>query len=259
MTILHDQPRLVPPPTLEPHHRRSSSREWASRTRSVVSRASTRASFSVKRKLNAYNGSRRPQIGAPTDFRHVQNAILRETEKFRPLELSIYLPNGRLSPLLPHFGDAEDEEPALPLPPVLHTRSPSAMSNFSIPRKPLNSHRSVPALGTDAREVSSSEWVTHPLRPRPSLPESLSTHELLAALEEEIPRSPPTARLRSNTEPPRFFRRDSEQFERVKSILQEKVELERRIRDIDSIIEERQSVYFSSRAPSVFSTSAAEG
>lgn len=156
------------------------------------------------------------------------------------------------------FGGGEDEGPVLLYPRAAHTRSPSALSNFSIPRKPLNSRRSGPGLGADAR--ISSEWVTHPLRPRPSVPESLGTHELLAALEEDVVAgSRPMTRLRSYTEPPKVIRPDSELFERVKSILNEKEEIERQIRDIDSIIEERQSIYLSSRAPSIFSTSAADG
>src|SRR5436309_14492440 len=99
MTILHHQPTLIPPPIPETQHSRSSSYEWMSRTRSFASRASTRGSFSVRRKLNAYNEPRRPQIGAPTDFRHVENALPRGTFRFRPLELIIYMPKHRLSPL----------------------------------------------------------------------------------------------------------------------------------------------------------------
>src|ERR1700683_2815810 len=101
MRIEHHQPRLVPP--LVPPQ--DSSNEWSTRTRSFGSRASTRASFAVRRKLNAYNGfhsnnntPRRPQIGAPSDFRHIDHAMPRRKEVFRPLELSIYMPENQLSP-----------------------------------------------------------------------------------------------------------------------------------------------------------------
>lgn len=258
MTILHHQPRLIPPPLPEPQerpHTRSSSREWVTRTRSFASRASSRGSFAVKRTVNAYNGPRRPHIGAPTNFVHVQNALPRRTERFRPLELSIYMPDNQLSPILPHFGDVEQEHDrrsmmSFPSTTLVHARSESVMSNFSIPRKPLNSHKSISGR---IERIQSSEWA-HSLTHRPSLPESPSTQELMAALEQELPNFPPQARLRSNTGPASFIS-DSQRVAKVKSILQEKVELERRLRDIDSIIEERQSIYMSSRAGSVYAAS----
>lgn len=265
MTVLHhQQPRLVPPPIPEPQHSRSSSHEWMSRTKSFASRASTRGSFSVRRKLNAYNGSRRPQIGAPTDFRHVENSLPRGTFRFRPLELSIYMPDNRLSPLsLRQFGIEGDEEPILSYPqPVAlsHSRSESALSNFSIPRKPLSSHPSCygrierPSIDTRSSSTNSA-WISEPLAPRPGVPKSPSTQELMAALQEELPQTPPKARLRSFSEAPRMIARESAQLDRVKLVLQEKMELERRLKDLDNIIEERRSVYMSSRANSIYTVS----
>jgi hypothetical protein len=238
MRIEHHQPRLVPPPIPEQQERPSTrGQEWVSRTRSFASRASSRGSFSVRRKLNAYNGPRRPRnqfvISGPTDFRHVENSMPRRKEMFRPLELSIYMPDNQLSPILPHFGANDlsfpsDELNDLPYPPavITHSRSDSALS-FRIPRKPLRSS-----------SRASSEW-TAQFKPRPN---SLSTQELLAALENELPKAPPPARLRAMTEPPAY--------ERVKSALHEKFELERRLKDIDEQIEERRSIYLSSRPTS---------
>ena len=264
MTILHHQPSLVPPPIPEPQHDRFSSHEWMARTKSFASRASTRGSFSVRRKLNAYNGPRRPQISAPTNFRHVENALPRGTLRFRPLELSIYMPDKRLSPLsLPQFGIEDDEEPILscPQPAALtHSRSESALSNFSIPRKPLGSHPSCygrierPSIDTKASSTTSA-WPSEPLAPRPGVPKSPSTQELMAALQQELPQAPPKARLRSFSEAPRIISRDSAQLDRVKLVLQEKMELERRLKDLDNIIEERRSVYLSSRANSIYTVS----
>lgn len=246
MRIEHHQPRLVPPPIPEPQDRPSTrSREWVSRSRSFASRASSRGSFSVRRKLNAYNGPRRTRnqfvISGPTDFRHVENAIPRRTEVFRPLELSIYMPENQLSPILPHFGTIDDlsfpsddlkDLPDLPYPPaaLTHSRSESALS-FRIPRKPVRSS-----------SRASSEW-TAQFKPRP---DSLSAQELLAALENELPKAPPAARLRAMTEPPAY--------ERVKSALHERFELERRLKDVDEQIEERRSIYLSSR-PTIRPTS----
>ena len=237
MRIEHHQPRLVPP--LVPPQE-DSSQEWSTRTRSFGSRASTRASFAMRRKLNAYNGfhsnnntPRRPRIGAPSDFRHIDHAMPRRKEVFRPLELSIYMPENQLSPILPHFGQIDDmsfpsDEKELPYPPAAlsHSRSESQVS-FRIPRKPLRSS-----------SRASSEW-TAQFKP---MPESLSANELLAAMEHDLPRAPPPARLRSYTEPPAY--------ERVKSALHEKYELEQRLKDLEEIIEERKSVYFNSRPTS---------
>lgn len=234
MRIEHQQPRLIPPPMPEPQERSSTrSREWVARSKSFASRASSRGSFTVRRKLNAYNGPRRPRIGAPSDFRLVENAMTRRAERFRPLELSIYMPENQLSPLLPHFnpGDlsfllTDRDDLSYPRPVMPHSRSDSALS-FQIPRKPIRS-----SSGT------SLEWTAHS-GPRP---ESLSAQELLAALEKELPKAPMPVRLRAMTEPP--------VYERVKSALHEKFELERRLKDIDEVIEERRSIYLNSRPTS---------
>jgi len=171
--------------------------------------------------------------------------------------LSIYMPDNRLSPILPHFG-VEDRVLSYPPAALVHVRSDSALSNFSIPRKPLNSHKSMSgrletASAHTTPESVGSEFVSHPLRPRPSLPESPSTQELMAALQEALPLSPPPARLRANTAP--VIYRNSVQAERIKSVMQEKHELEKRLKDIDSIIEERRSVYLSSHSGSIYSES----
>ena len=234
MRIEHHQPRLVPPPFPEPQERPSSrGRQWVSRSRSFASHASSRGSFSVRRKLNAYNGPRRPRkqlvISGPTDFRHVGISMPRRREAFRPLELSIYMPEHQLSPILPHFGSINSSlESDLPHPPVAltHSRSESALS-FRIPRKPLRSS-----------SEASPEWTAH----YKTRPESLSMQELLAALENELPKAPPPARLRSMTEAPAY--------ERVKSALYEKLDLDRRLKDIDDQIEEKRSIYISSRPTS---------
>ena len=186
----------------------------------------------MRRKLNTYDGSRRPRIGAPSDFRHVENSMLKRTERFRPLELSIYEPNNQFSPILPYFSTDDTtfqpdhvDDQSFPSAAMTHSRSESALS-FRIPRKPVRS-----SSGT-------SEWTAN-FQQRP---ESLNAQELLAALEKELPIAPKPARLRAMTEPPAY--------ERVKSALYEKYELERRLKDIDEVLEERRSVYFNSRPTS---------
>lgn len=241
MRIEHYQPRLIPPPLFQPQLQEEHSirgREWVAGSKSFASRASSRGSFSVRRKLNAYNGVRRPHIGSPSDFRHLDNDPPRRAapgaERFRPLELSIYMPENQLSPILPHFGNIDDMSipsrysKELPFPPAVltHSRSESSMS-FRIPRKPVRS-----GSGT------SSEWTAH-FQPRPG---SLSAQELMAALEKELPKAPQPARLRAKTEPP--------SYERVKCALDERDELEKRLKDIEETIEERKSIYLSSRPTS---------
>jgi hypothetical protein len=173
------------------------------------------------------------------------------------------MPDNQLSPLLPHFGGADDEADSVlsyPAPALVHSRSESALSSFSIPRKPLNAHKSVHGRLEDlsvhtASSSNGSERFTQQIQPQQALPESPSEQELMAALQEELPQTPPKARLRSNTEPPRIINRDSAQVDRVKMVLQEKLELEKRLQDLDSIIEERRSVYLSSRANSIYAVS----
>jgi hypothetical protein len=195
-------------------------REWVDRTKSFASRASSRGSFSVRRTLNAYNGPRRPRISGPTEFRHVENALPRRTERFRPLELSIYAPQNQLSPIISHFEPVDN---------TLAASIDSRPDSFQIARKPVRS---------SSRTSGASEWTAH-YKPRP---ESLSTEQLLAALESDLPKAPAPARLRSMTEPPAY--------QRVKSALHEKYELEQRLKDIEETIEERKSIYLSSRPTS---------
>lgn len=232
------QPGLVRGPVAAPEQR---GREWTTRSREFTKRASSRGSFAVKRHLNAYNGfqpksPRRPQISAPSNFRHVDHAMPRRGEMFRPLELSIYAPENQLSPLLSHFGTIDDmslapnprdkELPAFPPLAMVHSRSDSAMSNHRIPRKPISSSSHV-----------SMDW------PQPKQrPDSPETRELLASLEAQLPQAPAPARLRSMTAPA--------SYERVKTALQEKRLLEQKLRDIEETIEERKSLYMSSRPTS---------
>jgi hypothetical protein len=229
MRIEHEQPRLIPPPIPEADERPSTrGREWVQRSKSFASRASSRGSLAaVRKRMTGYQEQRRPlKIGAPSDFRHVENGLSRRPGGgFRPLELSIYMPDNQLSPL-PLFADVNKDLPFPPPVAYAHSRTDSG-STFTIARKPV---------GSSSR--ASSEWAAG-FKPGHG---SLNTQELLAALEAEVPRAPPAARMRSVTAPPAY--------DRVKSALYEKLELEQRLRDIDSLIDERQSVYFSSRPTS---------
>lgn len=236
MRIEHQQPRLVPAPMSELEERLSTrGRQWVERSKSLASRASSRGSQAMRRRMTGYNEQRRPlRIGAPSDFRHVENGLPRRGGGFRPLQLSIYLPQNQLSPILPHLGEVNVPAPPdyfkeLPYPPPAartHSRTDSS-STFHIHRKPV---------GSSSR--ASSEWTAHY---QPGTGE-LDTQKLLAALEAEVPSTPPVTRARAMTAPATY--------ERVKSALHEKLELEQRLKDIDDLIDERQSIYLSSRPTS---------
>lgn len=276
MTIRDDQPRPVLSPISDPPERpsKASSRELLERSRTYASQISKRGAFSARRRVNAYNGvrSRRPQIGRPmqisdpSDFKHVGRAIPRRTEGFRPLQLSIYMPDNQLSPLMPHFRELGADDSVVTCPPqavMTHSRSGSAVSSSTIPRKPLKPsailrlERRSARDSVDERESplsTTSEWVAlQPLKPPPRIPESASTQELMQALEAQLPRPPPAVRLRSTFESPHLVRA-AEQYGRVKSALIERQVLYEQLKKLDTILEQRRSLYIgkSSRVTSVY-------
>lgn len=185
--------------------------------------------------------SRRPQISAPSEFRHVGSGAIQFSENeqpphsppaepqvtqrrprsFRPLELSIYLPHNRLSSLLPHFDYSSP--PVTPPNRLLsydnhsdgnrsmsHSRSASSLS-FHIPRKPCNTGSVFDSPGSDV--------ITRP--------------------------SP--ARVRADLVPLDEAPVMDDLIERVATAMLERDELQGRIENAI----ERQSLYFDSRASSV--------
>ncbi|KAK2630465.1 hypothetical protein QTJ16_001285 [Diplocarpon rosae] len=251
-TIIDRQPRVNTPPLSELQERPSTAgREWLTRTKSMASRASSRRSFAVKRKLNAYNGSRRPRIGPPADFRHVGSASARRASwsgDFRPLVLSIHVPSNKLSPILPYFGDFSDA----PLP----SRYSREMLGQTATRIHPTDESAVSAqdLRKPVRSGSGTSWES--TAQHKSRPDSFRTQDFLAVLENHIPIAPPPARLRANTEPVAY--------ERVQTALHEKYKLEQRVKSLEETIEKRRSVYLndrlsashvSSRAASIYSVS----
>lgn len=195
--------------------------------------SSTRTSFtqSIRKRLRSFSSSTtpappRPQISAPSNFRHLhsesfnfpQYTQLRNVSRrppippqFRPIELSIYMPQNRLSPILPLF-DLE-----APLPPLPGARYPEARSDdFSL----------------DAQRSCSSMSFHIPRKPASSLP---------SLLEDSPPRIPPKARARAYTSP-----NVDQMKERIASSM---IEVEKLQKEIDSVIE-RQSIYAASSRPS---------
>ncbi|RAL66144.1 hypothetical protein DID88_005816 [Monilinia fructigena] len=224
MRLVNGQPQLRSPPlpqTLKRPQTASTFERPQTRGKDWIrsfSRASSRGSFTLRRNTSS-RASSRMVISAPYNFQHhtetsfvrePKKVIVNDSSKLRPLELSIYLPGNRLSPL-PEFGPrnvAEKNDRSL-----LHMRSESALE-FRIPRKPL--------LSTVMER------------------RSMNTEELLTALANDSSNERP-ARLRANTEPLAY--------ERVKSALLENMELDKRLKELDDAIE-RRSICLTSRPTS---------
>ncbi|APA06189.1 hypothetical protein sscle_01g009590 [Sclerotinia sclerotiorum 1980 UF-70] len=213
MRIVNGQPQLISPPLPQPLERpqtasplerpQTRGKEWTTSR----SRTSSRGSFSLRRNLSS-RASNRMVISAPYNFQHhtetsyvrePERVVIRNDPKLRPLELSIYLPGNRLSPLPefgPHTYDGKNDRT------LLHVRSESALE-FRVPRKPI--------LSTVIEK------------------KSMKAEALLDAAN-DLPQERPT-RLRANTEPPAY--------ERVKSALLENIELDKRLKELDEAIERR--------------------
>jgi hypothetical protein len=126
MEIMYQQPHLVPPmkmtiwdempPTPPP----SMPARLISQGRNLASRASERASFSVRRRTPL-----RPSISSPMPAVVPFDNVPVRRRSFRPLELSIYLPDNRLSELPDFDAVSFIESGELRLPPraVIRTRS----------------------------------------------------------------------------------------------------------------------------------------
>lgn len=226
--VLDQQPSFAPPPYIEPMRRaraKSSKRERAPRERHQHSLTG----LSMRRRMfSAEPDQRRPQISAPSNFRHVTAGGLGfsgpeddhagfRPRSFRPLELSIYRPDNRLSSMVPYFGypsppvtppqramvSSSDSDGSLSL---KHYQSSSTLS-FNIPRKPAN-------LGS----VFDSPGPSTVHRPRP-------------------------AHLRTNTSPEGQTATMNDLIERVATAMLERDILQDQIDDVV----ERQSIYVSSR------------
>lgn len=223
--------------------------QWLTEGRNLASRASSRASFTTKR-----TASRRPTIGAPSDFRIVESPSGRNGG-FRPLELSIYMPGNTL-PSLPSFHeDYREDEAGLEFPAQALTkaRSDSMLSrpstSFTVPRKPVASMRTL-SLDVSRSSVDSRYAMdldlnlalgTRSLHRRPGIATTQSTQDFLDTLDARLPQ-PPRLRSKSGPEPIyTLYRRASEQSLRLRTHLEERERIERHLPDCDTILEEKPS------------------
>ncbi|KAI2624223.1 hypothetical protein GGR54DRAFT_566449 [Hypoxylon sp. NC1633] len=231
VNIIYEEPSFVPTPSLAQSRLGTGTSRWEQAPRKR--QGSGRSSFSARKLLprsRSSSSSRRPHISAPTNFRHLYSESFRFPDygptqvrlrraSFRPLELSIYMSENQLSPILPHL-----DYPTPPVtppqraftisshsgdsPPMPHSRSYSSMS-FHIPRRPVKGGSVFDSPRSDA----------------------------------STPQRPPPARVRAYTSPPSPSPMMEDLVERVASAM---VERDRLQDQIDDVIE-RQSIYISSR------------
>ncbi|PWY89506.1 hypothetical protein BO94DRAFT_490499 [Aspergillus sclerotioniger CBS 115572] len=196
MKICHTQPHLVPPmnlagdddlPSPGPPPRVSSLQSWVVEGKARASRASNRASISLKRRSTAP-----VRISAPSDFRRV-SMFLTEPDGYCPLELSFTSPGNRL-PDLPRFDsyglDITRPPRALSsaeLGRAPHPRSHRPSSSFQLLRKPVGSGSRRSSLG--AQELLEKHTsTTSPLIPHFSTRSSAVTGLTASMISTTTPR-----------------------------------------------------------------------
>ncbi|OTA63687.1 hypothetical protein K449DRAFT_381429 [Hypoxylon sp. EC38] len=227
--IIYDEPSFIPPPSaaLFKPTKETSGLKRAPRKR----HGSGGSSFSARRLFRrpSSSSSRRPHISAPTNFRHLYSESFRFPDypltqarsqpSFRPLELSIYMTDSRLSPILPHFdystppvtppqraftmSSRSEDSPSMP-----HSRSYSSMS-FHIPRRPINAGSVFDSPRSDT----------------------------------STPQRPQQAKVRARASPESSSPMMDDLVERVATAMMERDRLQEQIDDVM----ERQSIYVSSR------------
>ncbi|KAH7030870.1 uncharacterized protein B0I36DRAFT_115113 [Microdochium trichocladiopsis] len=200
---------------------------------------STNSIFSTRQRLLSNASSttrRRPQISAPTNFQHVYSGsfhfpeptvapIKSRRRSFRPLELSIYLKDNRLSPLLPPF---EGPEPPV-TPPHRMIPQPDADTSDSLQSLARSRSYSSTSFHVPRRAISGGSVFESP-RSEHSQPHSTS--------------SPPgVTRKRAYTSPEAPPAMMEDLVERVAQAMLERDELQHKINDVI----ERQSLYTISR------------
>lgn len=234
--VFHHQPAREPVPSAEllseapwPSDRGQMTHEQATHNKRSMSGSSR---FSMRRRLLSSSSSwRRPSISAPSNFRHLYSESFQFPSpqprhgaglvSFRPLELSIYESNNRLSPLIPNF----DIDEHVPPPPAAHTRRENSWDDNSI---------------TLTHERSTSSMSFHiPRRPIPGHDDP----SFMTSPDSSPPRVPPRSRARAYTAP-----HVDRMVERIASAMLEKERLQA---EIDSIVE-RQSIYTNSRPTTAY-------
>lgn len=308
MHIVYDQPQAVQQPRAEALHytRPVTSQsmgqhvsQWINTGRDIATRASSRASFAtLARPRHSHFVQRpRPSISAPMNFLHhddgfrlggVQSMYLeapppiRRNGSFRRLELSIYLPSGRLSPL----PDFENEEvwnasevdltkPAQALVRERDSVTSSRSSNpstadFLIQRKPIGSlsssasvshsrRSSVQSNGTTAsheRRLSGTTMATMQTPTLSAWPEkSANASSSIFEMPSTIRRSLTSGtlspgRVLARLPSPSRSRSNTAPSTRPGSVRRQKTDVDEAIRELNTIVEERRASAYRSQTQS---------
>lgn len=223
--------------------------QWLAEGRNLASRASSRASTSTRRTSNYRTSNYRPAIGAPSDFRKVQQA-----ERFQPLELSFYRLGNELPALPIFYEDINEDEQGqeYSTQSLYHARSDSMLSRFSIARKPLGSLRPLSLDATDGAYADELNFALgrRSTRRRTSIATNQSTRDFLETLDARMPKALPRSRSKSGPEPVyTLYRRASEQSLRLRTHLEEREKIERQLPECGTIPEEKQSSESSRKFP----------
>jgi hypothetical protein len=291
--ICYEQPRTVELPRVEPvsppprpvtsHSMGRHVSQWVSTSRDFASRASSRASVhTLTRPRKSHSKVRRLSISGPTDFRHdsgfdgaegIQSMIddapmpVRRRRSFRPLELSIYLSDGRLSPLPDFEQDQWGEMPQMPQEALVRSRdsrtnsisSDPSIDSYLVQRKPVGSgsrRSSVQSTQSVQSRPLSGTLTALPLlqdEPKSQAPSVRSTTTSRAGSVRS--RTPSDLYRRGTLSPPRMLSRlpspsrarSNTGLSRPGSVRRAKTDVDEAIRELNTIVEERRAEAYRSR------------
>lgn len=202
MAVMYQQPHLVPPmkltvydqmpatPTPPPPSHLS---KMMSQGRTLASRASERASFSVRRRPSS-----RPVISNPQPVHAVKR--LPSARRYRPLELSIYAPQNRLSDLPDFDSEAVNftDDGAIQLPPRALVRAKSQEFRRTPSQRTPNKSKSMVEPTLLHRRTDTVSTVVSTSRP-PSNYDALHSHPV-SWIEGSLPGLPQTCHHRNPTQ-----------------------------------------------------------
>ena len=223
----------------------------------MVSRASSIASH-----MTGKSRTRRPTISSPSDFRRVEGGLdrTRYDASFRPLELSIYIPGNELPPLPTFTKNGLMSLDGLNSPTHCHIIRKSMSDTmllqkpsdaFVVPRKPIDplilkrasTVASVYSCDDDASLSPSMLSRSHSIYNEAISALPPTTQEFLDLLDDNGPRPPVPLKIKSHgrsRSPKPIRRKASDQNMRLQAHIEQRQQMESRLHDFDTILEEWQ-------------------
>lgn len=246
-----------PQPTLHPSFGRAQPRPSTARANSHVSRwaaqsrdITSRTSFLPNTRPWTPFARRRPNTNVSGEFCMIEQETGERRESFRPLELSIYSPDGQLSPL-PDFDVDWIFKPVelqYPAQAIIQSRSnfidSDLLSDFTVRRKPVGSNRGHYMTGnqnstTSARKSCYTDTLSDVGQPvststRPISLDGLTDSRNSTPLLSILPQAPSPARSHDSTEA-------SHHLHRRPSPRRANHDVDCAIREPSTIVEERRA------------------